>query len=291
MTLRELLMEAAARIARRDAEVMAQHVLARDRAWLLAHPEAEIADKDAGRLRALVARRAAQEPLQHLTGVQEFFGLPLEVNGDVLIPRPETELLVEAVLEWVRGRDWKRPPVIVDVGTGSGAIAIALARELPDADVHACDKSLAALRVARRNAQRHEARVTFAHSDLLSGYRPGMHFDVIVSNPPYVALADAPTLAHEVVAHEPHVALFAGEDGLEVYRRLLPQSAGRLTAGGVLAMEFGFGQRDELRETLEEHRGADDVRQWTSPRFLDDYAGIPRVVLVERRGADPVASR
>lgn len=280
MRLDEALNEAAATITRRDAEVLAQHILGRDRAWLLAHPEAELREEEAARLRALAVRRAAQEPLQHLTGVQEFFGRMFVVSPDVLIPRPETELLVEAVLEWIRSRALTSPRIL-DVGAGSGAISVTLALELPQASVTAVDLSPAALAVAERNAKRLGAAIRFLQSDLLAALDSNT-FDVIVSNPPYIPLADALTLAREVVAHEPHLALFAG-DGLEVYRRLIPQAHTALVSGGLLAMEFGFGQRESLRDLFTAQTPHDAAAAWGEPRFLDDYAGIPRMVLAEKR--------
>ncbi|SEG21833.1 [protein release factor]-glutamine N5-methyltransferase [Bryocella elongata] len=282
MNLRETLDEAARTITRRDAEVLAQHVLARDRAWLMAHPDAALEEPDLIRLRALVTRRAAEEPLQYLTGVQEFFGRPFEVSADVLIPRPETEQLVEAVLAWVRGRSLASPQIL-DVGAGSGAIAVTLALELPQAHVTAVDLSPAALRVARRNGEQLGAGVRWLESNLLAALGPEPDgFDIIASNPPYIPLSDKPTLAHEVLAHEPHLALFAGDDGLEVYRRLIPQAHHALRRHGLLAMEFGFGQREALRELFAAQTSPAGDALWSEPKFLDDYAGIPRVVLAER---------
>ncbi len=284
MTLAKLLEETGGQILRRDAETLLLHVAGRDRAWLLAHPEAELPPSDAARFRELVSRRQTNEPVQYLTGRQEFFGLDLRVTPDVLIPRPETELLVEAVVAWVRGRfataDRHGQPVsLVDVGTGSGAIALASADALPELQVWAVDVSEAALAVARGNAERLRLieRVRFRQSDLLGVFAsapPGPGgFDVVVSNPPYVPVADSPTLQPEVRDFEPHLALFAGQDGLAVYRRLIPQAWLALRSGGLLAMEFGFGQRQELACLLQ---------GWDQVNFLDDYAGIPRVVLAER---------
>jgi release factor glutamine methyltransferase len=302
MTLREALQQAAQTIARRDAEVLAQHLLARDRAWLLAHPEFELPPAQTAQFLALTTRRSAHVPLQHLTGVQEFFGRPFAVNSDVLIPRPETELLVEAVLHWLRERNIDQPHIL-DVGTGSGAIAVTLALELPKAHVTAVDLSPAALAVARQNAARLGANVRFLQSDLLRALFAGQlagqpaeqlaeqlavqpPFDAIVSNPPYVPLADASTLAPEVVDHEPHLALFAADAGLAVYRQLLPQAHAALRPGGLLAMEFGFGQREALRDLIASHLTAEGPpaprARWTEPRFRDDYAAIPRIVLTER---------
>jgi release factor glutamine methyltransferase len=249
---------------------------------MFAHPEEELDATQKEVFRDFIARRAAREPLQYLTGRQEFYGLPLRVTPDTLIPRPETELLVEAVLHWASSR---QPALrILDVGTGTGAIALALATHLDAAEIVASDLSAAALAVARDNAAELDAsantgagRVRFVQSDLLAALTPevdaGGLFDIIVSNPPYVPAADAATMQPEVVDHEPHLALFAGDDGLEVYQRLIPQADAALRSGGLLAMEFGFGQKNALATLLD---GWDDVR------FLDDYAGIPRIALASK---------
>jgi release factor glutamine methyltransferase len=312
MTLRDALLEASATISRRDAETLLAHVLHRDRAWLLAHLDDELPPADLDALRSLTTRRAAQQPLQHLTGTQEFFGLELRVTPDVLIPRPETEHLVEAVLDWARAQP--DPHLhIADVGTGSGAIAIALASVLEHASVTAIDISPAALAVAHDNAERRRLaeRIRFLHGDLLtplltshaaadplftadplnplvfgtdpfntqlpnSPANPALTtptFDIIASNPPYVALDDSQTLAPEVRDHEPPLALYAGPDGLDIYRRLIPQALQLLRPGGLLALEIGFGQQVPLSELL---------AGWNEVRFIDDYASIPRVALALR---------
>ena len=285
MTAKQVLDEGSRRILRRDAESLLTYVVGRDRAWLLAHPEAELSPEQAGRFYDFVSRREASEPLQYLTGRQEFFGMDLRVTPEVLIPRPETELLVEAVLGWVRlareeaTKGHRETLRVVDVGTGSGAIALALANALADADVWAVDVSEQALAVAMSNAERLglAGRIQFGRSDLLESIcaqdrRPG-RWDVVVSNPPYVPAADAPTMQAEVRDFEPHLALFAGEDGLEVYRGLIPQAWQALRPGGLLAMEFGFGQKDDLARLLDD---------WSQVQFLDDYAGIPRIALAQR---------
>ena len=310
MTLRDALLEASTSISRRDAETLLAHVLHRNRAWLLAHADDDLLAPDLDKLRSLVTRRASQHPLQHLTGTQEFFGLDFRVTPDVLIPRPETEHLVEAVLDFARQQSNLRVR-IADVGTGSGAIAIALASVLEHASLTALDVSPAALAVARDNAGRHKVanRIRFLQGDLLAPLltphtaRDPLYtgdplspvifgsdpfnplgtstsnpfntptFDVIASNPPYVALEDASTLAPEVRDHEPPVALYADHNGLDIYRRLLPQAFDLLRPGGLLALEIGFGQRDALAELL---------ANWNSVRFVDDYAGIPRVALALR---------
>ena len=264
------LAEAATQIARRDAEALLGHVLGRDRAWVFAHPEAVLGEQELGTLRHLVQRRAAHEPLQYLTGVQEFYGLKLQVTADTLIPRPETELLVEQVLAWAAQQPNRLR--LLDVGTGTGAIALALAAHLPQAEIVACDVSAAALAVARQNAERLGlgSRMRFVESDLLAAFAAGTALDAIVSNPPYVATGDAAGLQRDVVDYEPHLALFAGEDGLEVYRRLIPQARLALRPGGLLALEFGFGQQQALAELLV---------GWSEVGFVKDYAGIPRVAL------------
>lgn len=274
MRLREALTEASQKITRRDAETLLAHLLAHDRAWLLAHADDAIEPQVHATLRGLTARRAANEPLQHLTGTQEFFGLPLRVTREVLIPRPETEHLVEAVIGWARTQSQPRFRIL-DVGTGSGAIALALAANLPHAEITALDISPAALDIARDNAERTglAARVRFLQSDLLAAVSHERPFDVIASNPPYVAETDASTLAPEVREHEPSLALYAGPEGLEIYRRLLPQAQALLRPGGLLAMEIGYGQRDAVTALL---------AGWHNVRFVDDYAGIPRVALALR---------
>jgi release factor glutamine methyltransferase len=288
MTLREALTAAATHIVRRDAETLALHLLHRDRAWLLTHPDTELTPTQLQRLNELTHRRAAHEPLQHLTGVQEFYGLPLRVTPDTLIPRPETEHVVEAAIAWATTQPPEKPLRILDIGTGTGAIALALATHLPSAEITALDISPAALAIARDNAAALGLtdRITFIESDLLTALSTpqpysllpipcSLPFDLIVSNPPYIPLTDATTLAPEVRDHEPHAALFAGDDGLALYRRLIPAAHAALAPDGLLALEFGFGQRDALRLLLQDH-------PWRDIRFLNDYANIPRVVLANR---------
>ena len=250
MTASDLLGEAASRLreagieaADWDAERLLRHVLGWERAVLLAQPEAEIADEAETCFRRLLAERARRVPLQHLVGTQAFWRHDFVVNPDVLVPRPETELLVEVALE--RMRDLARP-LAVDVGTGSGCIALSLADARPDAEVHASDLSAEALAVARENAVRLglERRVRFHAGDLLDPVAAlAGRFDLVVSNPPYVAAEERESLAPEVRDHEPAVALFAPERGLGVHRRLAAAAAGALRAGGVLVVELGAGQQ------------------------------------------------
>ena len=287
MTVEQAIEQASSRIDRRDAETLLLHAVGRDRAWLWAHPEAELDAEQIAGFSAHVSRRAQHWPLQYLTLRQEFFGLDLCLSREVLIPRPETELLVEAVLRWIEqipgARSPGRPLRIVDVGTGSGAISLALASVLPGAVILAVDLSPSARPVVELNASRLGLadQVTFVESDLLEAFAPdvrkGHRFDIVVSNPPYVPASEAASLQPEVRDFEPKLALFAGEDGLEVYRRLIPQAWGALHPGGLLALEFGFGQGDALMALL---------APWREIRILEDYAGIPRIALATRPEAE-----
>ena len=255
-----------------DAELLARHVLGWDRARLLvsmrdpAPPALEPAYSEA------VARRARRVPISLITNVREFWGLDFEVTPDVLTPRPETELIVEEAIGHLR-RD--RDAAIVDVGTGTGCIAVAIARELPKARLTATDISGPALNVARRNAARHgvDGRITFLHTDLLEGVAPAA--DLIVSNPPYVAETDADTLPVEVAAHEPHVALFGGPDGFDVYRRLFAAAPESLDRGGRLIVEVGYDQAARV-DALAAGYG------WRLDRARGDLQGIPRTLVFRR---------
>lgn len=252
--------------AGRDADLLVLHGLGVGRTELFARPERVLTDDEVARILGLVERRLRMEPVQYILGEQEFYGLPFRVTRDTLIPRPETELLVETVL--ARAGDALR---IVDVGTGSGAIAVALAKALPGALVEAVDISEAALAVARGNAALNEASVAFRLGDLLEGVEGGV--DVVVSNPPYIPVGDRAGMHPQVTEFEPEGALFAGADGLEVYRRLIPQAWEVLRVGGVLAMEIGFGQEEGLRELM---------GGWGEVEFLVDLWGVTRVVVGKR---------
>ena len=264
--------------ARRDAELLLMHAAALRRTDLIAYPQRELAPVQTAALETALGRRLRHEPVQYITGTQEFYGLPLKVSAAVLIPRPETEHLVESVLSVLENLPHDRPLSIADVGTGSGAIAIALATHLPQASITALDLSTAALAVAQANARTYNLcdRIRFLRSDLLDGLsaqeREGS-FDAIVSNPPYVPTGDHETLHPQVREHEPATALYAGEDGLSIYRRLIPQAAAALRPGGLLAMEFGYGQSEALDEML---------ASWQDLFFVNDLQGIPRIVLARR---------
>ena len=256
----------------RDATVLLMHGLGLDRAALIAHPERSLTREQLADIQRLVERRLRFEPIQYILGTQEFYGLELKVSPAVLIPRPETETLVEAVLARLQHNE---PVKIVDVGTGSGAIAIALAVALPQAHVTALDLSPTALEVACENAAMHgvAGRVRFLQSDLLAAVAGESEFDAIVSNPPYIPVGDAPTLHTQVREFEPAMALFAGVEGLDIYARLIPDAAPLLKPGGLLAMEIGYGQRDAIAALL---------ASWNEVEFVLDLQGIPRVALARR---------
>lgn len=261
--------------AYRDSELLLLHVLRMSRAALLAHPDRVLKPRQIALYQSAVTRRLSHEPIQYITGQQEFFGLPLNVTPATLIPRPETEHLVEAVL----GRLPHDQPVhILDIGTGTGAIALALATHLPQATVTAIDLSAEALEVARQNAADHhlEKRVHFILSDLFTGLPQKSltaGFDAIVSNPPYIPEGDRADLHPQVRDFEPAVALFAGDSGLEIYRRLIPKAHTALKSGGLLALEIGYGQKEALVHLLAD---------WLQVLFLNDFQQIPRVALARK---------
>ena len=294
MTLREVLAAASAQLsgdehlrvtAKRDAELLLLHALRISRVTLLAQPGREIDPAQQSLFQTLIERRLQREPIQYIIGQQEFYGLAFNVSPAVLIPRPETEHLVEAVLHLLPS---EKPLKIADVGTGSGAIAVTLAFHLPQASITALDISRNALAIAEANAVKHDvtARIRFLRSDLLaavlsepSGTEKEEYkhtFDAVVSNPPYVAESDRDALHPQVRDHEPATALFAGETGLDIYRRLIPQAWNALKPNGLLALEIGHGQRDALANLLS---------AWAGIAFVNDLQAIPRVALA-RKPAD-----
>jgi release factor glutamine methyltransferase len=274
------------------AEVLLMHATGRDRAWLFAHPD-EILDAEvAQKYFAAIERRVAGEPTQYITGRQEFWGLEFEVAPPVLIPRPETEHVMEAVLARLGERGLKidmktgaprETMYVADVGTGSGCLAVALAYELPHAKVYATDISAPALEIAKRNAERNGVadRVTFIEGDLLKPFLAAesalpREFDVIVSNPPYIGRDEELTLEREVRDHEPHSALFAGATGLELYGPLVEQAGALLKDRGILALELGHDSADYVRDLFDKQSG------WTNVAVTIDLAGIPRVLAAQR---------
>lgn len=285
-TVSELLSESGRRLAesfhperaRADAETLLVHIVQqhnprRNRAWLIANGNHSLLPDTERKFLGYVARRLAGEPIQYILGEAEFYGLPFSVTRDVLIPRPETEHLVEKVLQLA---DQFLKPRLVDVGTGSGAIAVALAAHLLSASIAATDVSAAALGVARRNAERNGLadRIRFVSGDLLAPLEDEL-FHIVVSNPPYVGDAEAPSLAVEVREFEPHAALFAGADGLAIHRRLIPAGFAALIPGGFLALEIGHGQQAAVGALLE-------AEGFRAIEFTADLQGIPRVAAAQR---------
>jgi release factor glutamine methyltransferase len=260
--------------ARLEAGSLLSHAMNRDRTFILAHPE-QVLDPDLMVMfQSLVVRRAAGEPLQYIAGHQEFFKLDFEVTPNVLIPRPESEVIVEVALELLP-KD--RSSRFADVGTGSGCLAISILHELPNVSGIGIDSSPAALNIARRNAQTHRVadRLQLIESDLLTAIPPEEQFNVIVSNPPYVPVDDIDSLQREV-RYEPRSALAGGSDGLDVIRRLLREARPRIEIGGHLVFEFGFGQAELLLNLI-------DRKQWNLIEARKDLQGIPRTMVLERR--------
>jgi release factor glutamine methyltransferase len=303
------------------AELLLLHATGRTRTSLYSHPEDQLTESESQTYLSLIERRAAGVPTQHLTGKQEFWGLEFEVTPDVLIPRPETEHLIEVALDRLALRNLRVEKsqimsgeglLVADIGTGSGCIAIALAKELPEANLYALDISQAALAVAQRNAARlgFSNRITFLESNLLgnlsvvgaqhatplqgteSATQPAQKsrtsdagspvvshqsplFDLIVSNPPYIGRHEAATLAREVRDHEPDIALFGGEEGYELYADLITQSACNLKPGGLLVLELGHGSRPAVQPLF-------DSPAWTNVGVTNDLATIPRVIAAEK---------
>jgi len=316
--------------ARADAELLLMHALKRDRAWLIAHTREEIGFDYSERYYEFLQRRRQGEPIQYITGETEFYGLPFLVTPDVLIPRPETEQLVEKVIELavslqsprivdvgtgsgaiavsladaLKGHDFSRAETqqndvgaLVDVGTGSGAISVSLAHALkghdfsraetqqndvgalapagrPSTTITATDLSAPALTIARENATRNQTTLRFLQGDLLTPVADEQ-FEIVVSNPPYVPDPDRPTLAVEVRDHEPALALFAGQDGLDIYRRLIPQAFAHLVPGGFLVLEIGYNQSPAIHDLLA-------VSGFQNIEFLPDLQQIPRVAVAQR---------
>ena len=272
--------------ARQDAETLLLHVLGatpgKDKVWLMAHSEEQLPAGEASRYTELLERRYRGEPIQYITGETEFYGLLFRVTPDVLIPRPETEHLVEKVLELAARF---QAPRIADVGVGAGAIAVALAHHLPHAAITAIDLSAPALSIARQNAERNRVshRIRFLEGDLLAPVAPvapvapteETRFEIVVSNPPYVPPNDRASLAVEIRDYEPALALFGGHDGLAIYRRLIPAAFAALIPGGFVALEIGYAQSPAIAELL----ATSGFRQI---EFIPDLQSILRVACAQR---------
>lgn len=282
-TIAEILREATSELdnagvpeARREAGSLLSFVLGKDRTFLISHAEDTVDENSLVRLRDFVERRAAGEPLQYITGVQDFYGREFQVTSEVLIPRPETELLVEAALQIVG--DVGTAPSICDVGTGSGCIALTLLCEIVNARAVAIDKSPAALEIAKINAQNHSVadRTLFVVSDCFNSLDSrDYEFDLIVSNPPYVAEAALEGLQREVRDHEPLIALSPGGDGLSVIRRLINDGPAFIKPNGHLIMEIGFDQGEAVENLVKDSA-------WSLREIRPDLQGIPRIMVVQK---------
>ena len=260
--------------ARREAGSLLSFIVGKDRTFLIGHAEDSLDQSSLDRFREAVERRAAGEPLQYITGGQDFFGREFRVTPDVLIPRPETELLVEAALEVVGDA-----PLICDVGTGSGCIAVTLLCEIVMARAVALDKSPAALKIAKFNAEKLSVadRAVFAVSDCFESLDSREYqFDLIASNPPYVPAEVVPELQREIRDHEPFVALSPGPDGLSMIRRLLIEAPAFLKQNGYLIMEIGFDQGEKVRSLI-------DADVWRLLELRPDLQGIPRILVLQKR--------
>jgi release factor glutamine methyltransferase len=281
LTLNDVLAAARARLvaagitrdeAALDVDVFARTILGWDKAHVLTARNEPVPEDLEPRFSEWVARRARREPTAYIVGSREFWGLDFHVTPAVLIPRPETELIVETTLALLRDG---QPPLMADIGTGSGCLAVSIAHHRPEARVIATDVSAEALEVARQNARRHgvASRVTFVRTSYLDGVDGA--FDVVVANPPYVKDGDKPALSREV-GHEPDVALFGGSDGLRDIAGVLDAAQARLKAGGWLLFEFGLGQEEHVRSLLNRYPMFD------LDRVLEDLQGIARTAVVQR---------
>ncbi len=284
MTVRKIIFEATQKLeeagipsARLDAEVLLAFLLRCDRLAFIKSPDDTLSEKQLADFDRLIARRAGGEPVAYLTGRKAFWSFVLKVNPTVLIPRPDTEVIVEEALSVVRQESWIRPRIL-DIGTGSGAIALALAREIPDASVTATDISKAVLKTAQKNAAALKLNhsIVFLEGDLFEPV--GGRFDMIVSNPPYIGAEEYESLPAGVKNFEPEEALRAGQTGLEFYEKLIYQAHGYLKENGWLLLEIGARQKQEVRAIFEAHK---DFYERIDVR--EDYAGLPRVIKGRRR--------
>lgn len=259
-----------------SADLLLASVLGCDRVRIISHPEQILPGETWTLFTELVFRHAKGEPLQYLTGEREFFGLSFQVKPGVLIPRPETEILVEKAINLILRHPSQRP-LFLDVGTGSGCIAVSVAHEAPRSAGCAVDFSPAALTIARANVIRHRVgdRILLVQANLFDCFPPVPRFDFIFCNPPYIPLEDCDTLAPEVRDYEPHLALFGGESGMEFYRKLAPESSRRLLAGGYLLLEAGAGQADAIKALVE-------AEGLVVETILGDLQGIPRCVVARK---------
>lgn len=257
-----------------EAELVLTHLLNCDRLSLYLNQDTDLGKDKSLLVSSILKRRIKGEPVQYILGATEFMGLEFKVDKRVLIPRPETEILVGAAIEMIKAKGI-RSPEILDLGTGSGCIAVSLAKHIPDCKITAIDISLEALEVASRNAYLNQAQIEFIRSDLFAALG-SQRFDLIISNPPYVSTQELNTLAKEI-SFEPVLALEAGFDGLDFYRRIISQAAGYLKEGGLLAFEVGQNQASRVRDMLRAQEKFDDVS------IIKDYNNIQRVVIAKKR--------
>ncbi|MGI5879655.1 MAG: peptide chain release factor N(5)-glutamine methyltransferase [Syntrophomonadaceae bacterium] len=254
---------------RLEAELLLTRVLHKDRVYLYTHYEAPVNQQERGQYRELIKRRVKGEPVAYILGVKEFMSLEFSVSPSVLIPRPETELLVEKALEILSSRTTAR---VCDIGTGSGAIAVSLAYYAPQIEVKAVDISAAALEIARQNAEQHGVKIDFFHGDLLEPFDEE-RFDLVVANLPYISELEYQSLSPEVRLFEPELALLGGEDGLEPYRRLISVAGNYLKPQGYILFEIGAAQGEAAREML---------TGFVQVELIPDYAGHDRILLGRR---------
>ena len=281
MTIAEALSEAAALLnaaevpdARRDADALLRIAISRDKAFVIAYPDYTLRQDETERLLSFVERRANREPLQYIAGQTEFYRLDFEVTPDVLIPRPETEAIVERAIEYLKTNPNAE---FCEIGVGSGCIAVSILVNVKHAKATCGDISEKALAVAAKNAEKHDVseRLNLLISDVYSAI-PSARFDAIVSNPPYVPKQDLETLQVEVAQFEPHIALSDGADGLSIVRRIVADAPDHLESGGILLMEIGFDQADRVEQMF-------DRQLWRNVKIEDDLQGIPRMVNAVRK--------
>jgi len=257
-----------------DAEVLLSHVLNKDRSQLYIYPDYVLNEDENSRYRALIDKRLERIPISYLTGHKEFMSLDFKVNRNVLIPRPETELLVETVCKSrLPLHPFQEVIKVLDLGTGSGAIAVSLAKYNPNYSVLATDVSMSALFVARENAIHNDVinKISLIQTDLFDGISPDNKFDWVVSNPPYILTGDLPSLSQEIRTYEPILALDGGADGLDVIKRIIENAFMFLKPSGHLAIEFGYGQSNSVK------RIADEIGKYSDYLVVNDYSGLPRI--------------
>lgn len=259
-----------------EAEYLLMHVIGCKRHTLFIEASRMLSEDQEAVFKGFIERRAKREPSQYITGETEFYGFTFKVTKDTLIPRPETELLVDEALRCAIHHAGKKPLAIIDLCTGSGCIAVTMALKLPDSVVYATDMSKAALKVAAENASLNGVadRMIFLEGDLFAALdgTPARMADIILSNPPYISQAELEGLAPEVIGYEPKSALYGGPDGLAFYRRIITEAPRRLSDGGFLLLEMGFGQSEDIRELMEKEQ------RYTDITVLKDYSGIERII-------------